>query len=153
MPVLKNPKHELFAQELAKGKTQVEAYALAGYKPNDGNAAKMAGFGNIIARVQEITGSGAEKAACTVASIIAELDEARLLAMKLAQPAPMVSASMGKAKVSGLLVDRAELTGKDGGPIETKDVSPREMLLDRIAGIAARGGPGGGDGGSDRGAG
>jgi len=31
-----------------------------------------------------------------------------------------------------------ELSGPKGGPIETKDVSPRELIASRIAGIAAR---------------
>jgi len=31
-----------------------------------------------------------------------------------------------------------ELTGKNGGAIETKDVSPRELITSRIASIAAR---------------
>jgi AraC-like DNA-binding protein len=31
-----------------------------------------------------------------------------------------------------------ETVGKDGGPIETKDVTARELLASRIAGIAAR---------------
>jgi phage terminase small subunit len=35
MSALDNPKHERFAQELAKGKSQVEAYAEAGYKPSE----------------------------------------------------------------------------------------------------------------------
>jgi len=34
MPVLNNPRHELFAQYLAQDKTQDEAYKLAGYKPS-----------------------------------------------------------------------------------------------------------------------
>ena len=33
MPLLDNPKHEIFAQELAKGTTADEAYARAGYAP------------------------------------------------------------------------------------------------------------------------
>lgn len=33
-----------------------------------------------------------------------------------------------------------ELTGKDGGPVQTEDVSGREQLLSRIAGVAARSG-------------
>lgn len=37
------------------------------------------------------------------------------------------------------LSDKSELTGKDGGPIETKDVSARDIIASRIAGIAARG--------------
>ena len=31
---LKNPRHERYAQELAKGKSQAEAYEAAGYKPS-----------------------------------------------------------------------------------------------------------------------
>lgn len=40
----------------------------------------------------------------------------------------------------GLFKERVELTGKDGKPIETQDVSARDILADRIAGIAARNG-------------
>ena len=32
-----------------------------------------------------------------------------------------------------------ELSGRDGGPIETKDVSARELISSRIAGLASRG--------------
>jgi phage terminase small subunit len=41
MPVLSNSKHELFAQELAKGKTADAAYVSAGYSPNRGNATTL----------------------------------------------------------------------------------------------------------------
>ncbi|WP_455872862.1 hypothetical protein [Rhizobium yanglingense] len=44
MPVLKNARHEKFAQALAKGKTATEAYAEAGFKPHDGNAARLRGY-------------------------------------------------------------------------------------------------------------
>lgn len=36
------------------------------------------------------------------------------------------------------LAEKNELTGKDGGPIETKDLSARELIASRIAGISAR---------------
>jgi phage terminase small subunit len=39
MGILINPRHECFAQALAQGKTANEAYALAGYKANEGNPA------------------------------------------------------------------------------------------------------------------
>lgn len=55
MPVLPNPRHEKFAQALAEGKTADEAYALAGYKPNRGNAARMKANESIMKRVDEIT--------------------------------------------------------------------------------------------------
>ena len=38
----------------------------------------------------------------------------------------------------GMFKEKVELTGRDGGAIETKDVSARERLASRIAGIAAR---------------
>ncbi len=37
MPVLKNSRHERFAQNVAKGMSATEAYEKAGYKPNDGS--------------------------------------------------------------------------------------------------------------------
>ncbi len=54
MRSLKNPKHERFAQELAKGKTADEAYQNAGFKPNRGNAARLKANENIRARVNEL---------------------------------------------------------------------------------------------------
>lgn len=47
------------------------------------------------------------------------------------------------------LAEKQELTGANGGPIETKDVSARDILTGRIAGLAARTGPGEGTGGAD----
>jgi hypothetical protein len=68
MPILQNPRHERFAQELAKGKTADEAYAAAGYKPDRGPASGLAANGNIRARVAELQAIGAEEAARGCAS-------------------------------------------------------------------------------------
>lgn len=132
MPILLNAKHERFAQGLAKGKSAGEAYELAGYKRNDGNASTLKGKQNVLDRVAELLEGGAERAMVTVASIVVELEEARGLALLEKQPSAMVTASMGKAKVAGLLADRVEHTGKDGGPIETVDLSDTEAAR-RIA--------------------
>lgn len=40
------------------------------------------------------------------------------------------------------LAEKSELTGRDGGPIETKDVSARELVEGRLARLAAGGGSG-----------
>lgn len=137
MPALANPKHERFAQELAKGKSQADAYAEAGYKPSEPNASRLTRNDKVAARVAELQERGAIRAEVTVATIIAELEEAREVAKQGLQPGPMVAASMGKAKVAGLLIERTELTGKDGGPIQTEETSPRDKLADRVAGVAA----------------
>ena len=52
MPALKNPRHERFAQRLAEGMTQVEAYTGAGYRGRpESHAARLAGRADVQARV------------------------------------------------------------------------------------------------------
>lgn len=73
MPVLTNARHERFAQELAKGKTADEAYALAGFKPNRGNAATLKANQSISDRVAELIGRGVERAEIDIARVLKEL--------------------------------------------------------------------------------
>ena len=54
MPVMSNPKHERFCQELAKGVRQGEAYLNAGYAPNAGAASRLAQSPKVVDRVSEI---------------------------------------------------------------------------------------------------
>lgn len=118
MPVLKHPRRERFAQEIAKGMPQLKAYGIAGYKPNDGNASKLVRRPEVVARVREITGRGAKRAEVTVESICRELEEAREIASQERQPGSMVMASMGKAKIARLLEDVVKHVGPDGQAIK-----------------------------------
>jgi phage terminase small subunit len=70
---LANLRHERFAQALARGKTATEAYLLAGYKANDGNASRMRGNERISARVQEIVGRAADRAEVSLERVLREL--------------------------------------------------------------------------------
>jgi phage terminase small subunit len=70
---LTNLRHERFAQALARGKTATEAYILAGFKANDGNASRMKGNERVSARVQEIVGRAAERAEVSLERILREL--------------------------------------------------------------------------------
>jgi phage terminase small subunit len=135
---LKNARHERFAQELAKGMTHGEAYAAAGYKRDDKNAARLTKNDGVAARIVELKERAAEKAVVTAADIAAQLDEDRAFARKLKQAAAAVSASLGKAKVLGVIIDRQELTGRNGGPIEYRDLSDEEVLARIAAHEAAR---------------
>jgi hypothetical protein len=51
-----------------------------------------------------------------VDSLTKELEEARQLALHttVLQPSAAVAATMGKAKIHGMLIDKSEHTGKDG---------------------------------------
>lgn len=110
MPTLNNIRHERFAQELAKGKGQTEAYVAAGYKENRSAASRLAEDVNVCERVRELQERGAIRVELTVADIIRELEEARISALTAATPqaGSAVTASLGKAKLLGLIVDKSE---------------------------------------------
>ncbi len=75
----------------------------------------------VTARIQELKQMAADMAMVTVGTITEELEQARQLAIKVDQPAAMRAASMDKAKLHGLIVDKHEHTGQDGGAIKTED--------------------------------
>ncbi len=73
MPVLPNARHERFAQELAKGSSQTEAYLAAGYKGDKTAASRMSTNVNVQARVAELKEAIAERAEITQADVLREL--------------------------------------------------------------------------------
>lgn len=153
MPVLKNQRHETFAQLLAKGKTADEAYQLAGFKPNRGNAATLKANQSILDRVAEIQGNAAKKVGITVQSLAEELEEARGIALAEKQSSAAVSATMGKAKLFGLGVENRKLSGS----VQIITITPQHLdgltndELDRLEAaypVLRKLGLVGGDGGS-----
>ena len=104
MPILRNQRHEAFAQALAKGKTATEAMAMVGYA-DPRNSTRLTKNDEIRCRVEELQSVGASRAEVTITSLLAELERARLLAIKNGQAAAAVAASMAKAKLSGLPTD------------------------------------------------
>ena len=121
------PKQEAFALAYVETGNASEAYRRAynavNMKPETVNrtAKELMDSPKIAARVHEIKSAHVERHETTVDDILRELEEARALAAggEKPQPAAMVAASMGKAKLLGMLTDKTEVTGKDGGPVET----------------------------------
>jgi hypothetical protein len=70
----------------------------------------------------------------TVAALIAEFEEARQLALEVKQPAAAVSATMSKARISGLLGEKADAKPGDG-PLEMSDLE----MARRMGLLLARG--------------
>jgi phage terminase small subunit len=109
-------KQERFAQEVVITGNQSEAYRIA-YNVGENTkpetiwqaASRLLADAKVSARVAELKAQAAERAMVTVASLTAELDEARALAKEVANPAAMTGATMGKAKLHGLLVERQEV--------------------------------------------
>jgi hypothetical protein len=111
MPTLENPRHELFACGIAKGLAQRHAYLDAGYKGGndaavDASASALLRRPKVWARIQELQALGVEQTLNTVESLCAELDQARSVAASTSAAAAMVAATMGKAKLLGLITDK-----------------------------------------------
>jgi hypothetical protein len=124
MSPLSNSRHEKFAQELATGRSAADAYLRAGYKANYGNCIRLKGNERVAARIAELKGIGAARAEVTIASLVNELDQARTEALRLGQVSAAVAATMGKAKVTGQIIDRAEV----GKPGEFDSMTEKELL-------------------------
>lgn len=120
-------KQEAFCQAFVQNKGNASeayraAYAVKNMKANaiGVEACRLLADPRISLRVHNIRSDIAKRHELTVDSIIAELEEARELARSASNPntSVMVAASMGKAKVAGLIKDKQEITGADGGPLD-----------------------------------
>lgn len=109
MPILSNPRHEKFAQELATGKSATEAYINAGFRASRQNAGRLKTKDDIVTRVAELQGNAARSTEVSIQSLIRELDDAINVAKEKGQAQAMVSAAGLKAKLTGLMVDKQEV--------------------------------------------
>ncbi len=108
MPVLSNPRHERFAQELAKGKSADAAYEAAGFRRHRGNAATLRANQSVQDRVAELQAPAAKRAEVTAESLIAEAEEVRERALAAGQYAAAVAAIKEKGVLSGVRVEKSE---------------------------------------------
>jgi phage terminase small subunit len=140
-------KREAFCLAYIETGNQSEAYRAAFDAENmkaetvHKRASELMANGGVRGRIAELQAQAVERALVSVQSLTEELEEARALALREGQPSAAVSASMGKAKLHGLLVDKAELTGKDGAAIQLEQVKNDAQSFARsIAGLASRAG-------------
>ena len=124
MPELKNVKREKFAQGLAQGKTQIDAYVEAGYKAHDGNACLLAENSEIRGRVEEIIGRASRKTETTLASLINDAERLQKMAEGEKQLSAANQALKLRAELSGHYIQRKE------------DVTPRRTRADIITEVS-----------------
>ncbi len=101
MPLLDNPRHETFAQNVARGKSFNEAYTIGGYQENGGNASTLAARPEVAKRITEIKSIAAMRAQVSAERVLAEL--ARI---GFADITEAVQVKNGKV----MIVDTAELS-------------------------------------------
>ncbi|MER8570639.1 terminase small subunit [Mesorhizobium sp. M1338] len=108
-----NIRHERFCHALAEGLPQSRAYIEAGYAAR-GNAAeveasKLVRMPKVAARVAELQAEAAIRSDVTVDGLVEELEQARIGAMAARQYSAAAGAILGKAKLLGLITDKAEI--------------------------------------------
>jgi len=120
------PKQEAFAHAVASGKTQADAYrhAFSATKMKAEtviqSASRLMADRKVAARVAELRKPVADATQMTLAGHLQRLADLSASAEKEGKYSAAVSAEIARGKASGLYVESVELTGKDGGPLETK---------------------------------
>ncbi|MER9462634.1 terminase small subunit [Mesorhizobium sp. M0387] len=128
-----NTRQERFCLGLSEGLAQSRAYIEAGYLAR-GNAAeveasKMVRLPKVVGRVAELQAEAVRRSEITVDDLVAELNDMLKLARATKNPSAGVAAIMGKAKLLGLVVDRAEVATTQRKPMrEATDV--KQMSLE-----------------------
>ena len=127
MPILSNPRHELFSQLLASGKTVEASYEEAGFKPNRGNASTLKQNQSISKRVSEIlaereqihaegTAKAIETVALTQEWVLTRLMENAERALQHVAVLDKDGKPTGEYRYDGNVANRAlELLGKQQG--------------------------------------
>lgn len=134
------PKQEAFALAYFETGNAAEAYRRA-YDVSENardqwlyvEASQLLDHPLITLRLEALQEQAAKLAMFTRQKAMEEYEEARKIAREEKAPAAMVSATNGKVKLFGLDAPtkiKAEMTGKDGGPIQTQETSV-EMLIDQ----------------------
>jgi len=140
------PKQERFCQAYIETGNASEAYRRAynseNMKPQTVNRNAKALLDNhkIATRAEELMAVHQERHNVTVDTITDELGDDRTLAHKVGQAGAAVSATMGKAKLHGLVSDRHEISGRHGGPVEVNvtDIERARVIAAALAKAAKR---------------
>ena len=111
------PKQEMFCKKFIELGNASDAYRAVYNASNmkaetiNRKAFDLQNNGKITARISELHTAHQQRHNVTVDSLLAELEDARQLALAADNPSVMVSATMGKAKITGLDKKVIEHTG------------------------------------------
>ncbi len=120
-----------------------QSYDCKNMKPEtiNRNAKALLDSNKIATRLQDLGKADMERHVVTTDTIATMLREDRQFARECETPGAAVTATMGLAKLYGLLTDKTELTGKDGSAIKIEGIkADAESFTRAITGIATRAG-------------
>ena len=114
MPALTNQRWERYAQALVSGKSTEEAYRIAGYAPNRGNATRLKANEAIKKRVAELQGKAEDRAVVDRAWVLERLMRNVRIAMGEETVRLTILPKTGKAEDKLRKPVEIEVTDRDG---------------------------------------
>ncbi|HHA2945750.1 terminase small subunit [Stenotrophomonas maltophilia] len=133
------PKQQRFVQEYLQDHNGARAAIRAGYSESTARqqGSRLLTDPRVLAAVRAGQKKVAKKAEVTVDSLMAELEQARKLALEEKQASAAVTATMGKGKLAGLLVEKHKHSGAIG-TYDLKNLSDDDLdRLEQILGSLA----------------
>lgn len=135
---LRNVRHEIVAQGVAAGLSKTDAYveayphAAEWTKPSSRHvkASECCARPDVSARIAFLTEKAADVAIFTMAAHLRRLNALSIAAEKAGDFPAAVKAEENRGKAAGFYPTKVELTGRGGGPIEskqTRDLTDREL--------------------------
>ncbi len=131
------PKQRKFAENYVEGGNACEAYRIAydveNMKPATVRREAMRALSNptIATYIRELQKTHRQRHDVTVDGLTDELEEARFAAMVFGVIGAAVTATMGKAKLHGLITDHVKVNG-----LEALKQLSNEQLIERIRSVA-----------------
>lgn len=128
------PKREAFALAFVETGNASEAYRRAfdatKMKPASiaVNASKLLADAKVALRVQELQSKAADACQVTLESHLRRLAELSQKAEREGKYSAAVAAEISRGKAAGLYVDKTELTGAGGGPLQSETVTRIELV-------------------------
>lgn len=119
-------KQEAFAKALTEGCSASEAYRRAYNAENmsqrsvEVEASKLSNHPEVTLRLVELQERAQKRHDITIDTLTEMLKADRDLARDIEQPSAAVSAVMGLAKIHGLILDKAQISGDEDNPIVTR---------------------------------
>lgn len=128
------PKREAFATGLAQGFSQRAAYRSAFPRSEkwkdgtvDSHASRLAKDDKVQARLADLQLKAGAANEVTLTNHVATLADLRDEARHAGQMSAAVAAEVARGKASGLYIEKHELTGKGGGPVQSISISAEEF--------------------------
>lgn len=129
------PRQEIFCRLVVEGTPVAQAYYRAGFDGTSEKASKLHRNPRIQKRLRDLQRRQLIRHDITMDTILLELEEARVFAKRCMQTAAMVSATVAKAKLLGMFVQRVEGTVEVVHSVDMSKLSNEELETLRKAAV------------------